>query len=64
MTSKVRIIITIPPCYDVPSGVYHDEEFVISDLQWQNMRSALMEFEVELMSMSPQSLQPKASEKE
>jgi len=63
MTSKVRITITIPPCYDVPSGVYHDEEFIISDSQWQNMRSALTEFEVELMSMTPQSSSRKVNKK-
>jgi len=60
MTSKVRIIITISPSLGIPGGVYHDEEFIITDAQWQNMRSALTEFEVELMSMSPQSLSTRA----
>lgn len=55
MTSKVRITITIPPCYDVPSGLYHDEEFIVTDAQWQNMMSALKDFEVELIGMGPQS---------
>lgn len=54
MTSKVVVRILVPKSHEVPSGVYHDEEFVISDLQWQNMRSALTEFEVELISMAPQ----------
>lgn len=53
MTSRVRIQILVPPSHESPSGVYHDEEFIISDAQWQNMRSALTEFEVELMSMAP-----------
>lgn len=53
MTSKVVVRILIPPNDEIPNGVYHEEEFPISDLQWQNMRSALTEFEVELMSMAP-----------
>ena len=53
MSSKVRIRITVPRSHEIPNGVYHDEEFVISDAQWQNMRSALTEFEVELLSMYP-----------
>lgn len=56
MTSKVIIKILVSQSHEIPTGIYHHEEFIISDLQWQNMRSALTEFEVELMSMAPQSL--------
>ena len=51
MSSEVRITITIPPCYDVPSGKYHDESFIIDDAQWANMMSALKDVEVEIINM-------------
>lgn len=54
MTSKVKIVVTVPQSYEVPCGIYHYEEFLIDDAQWQNLMSALTEFEVELMSMAPQ----------
>ncbi len=58
MVTKVTIKILRDPCRELPAGLIHEQTYEISDGQYQNMRSAVSELEVELIGMQTWEVEP------